>query len=63
MELTTHWRAAQTRGNRVHRRNTGGRRLRAAAATGAVVVAAMPSSRRTPCPAVVGATRSSRNPT
>ena len=37
-----HWRVAPTRGNRVHRRNTGGRRLRAAAATGAVVVAAMP---------------------
>ncbi len=42
MELTQHWRAAHTRGNSVHRRNTGGRRLRAAAATGAVVVAAMP---------------------
>ena len=42
MELRTHWRAAPARGNRVHRRNTGGRRLSAAAATGAVVLAAMP---------------------
>jgi hypothetical protein len=42
MELRTHWRAAHARRNRVHSRNTGGNRLRAAAATGAVVVAAMP---------------------
>jgi hypothetical protein len=35
-------RVAPTRGSRVHRRIKGGRRLRAAAATGAVVVAAMP---------------------
>ena len=41
MELRTHG-PAHARGNRVHRRNTGGNRLRAAAATGAVVVAAMP---------------------
>lgn len=42
MELRTYWRVAPARGNRVHRQHTGGRRLRAAAATGAVVVAAMP---------------------
>ncbi len=42
MELRTHWRVAPTRGSRVHRRNTGNRRLCAAAATGAVVAAAMP---------------------
>jgi hypothetical protein len=42
MEHMRHWRVAPTRGSRVHRRNTGGRRLRAAVAAGAVVAAAMP---------------------
>lgn len=42
MERVRNWRVAPTRRSRVHRRITGRRRLRAAAATGAVVVVAMP---------------------
>jgi hypothetical protein len=42
MERIRHGRVAPTRGSRVHKRNTGGRGLRAAVATGAVVVVAMP---------------------
>ena len=42
MELMTHWRAEPTRSGRVHRRSSRGRRLRAAAAAGAMVAVAMP---------------------
>jgi hypothetical protein len=42
MERTMRWRAVPTRAGRVYRRNTGGRRIRAAAAAGAMVAVAMP---------------------
>lgn len=43
MERMTHWRAGTRRSGRVHRRNSGGRRLRGAAVAGAMVAAAMPA--------------------
>ena len=43
MERMTHWRAEPTRSGRVHRRNSRGRRLRAAAATGAMVAVTIPA--------------------
>jgi hypothetical protein len=42
MERTMRWRAEPTRSGRVHRRNKGGRGLRAAAAAGAMVAVTMP---------------------
>jgi hypothetical protein len=43
MELMMRWRAGPTRAGRVHRRNERGRRLRAAAAAGAMVAITMPA--------------------
>jgi hypothetical protein len=43
MERMMRWRAVPIRAGRVHRRNTGGRRLRAAAVAGAMVAVAMPA--------------------
>jgi hypothetical protein len=42
MERTMRWRAGPIRAGRVHRRNTGGRGLRAAAVAGAMVAVTMP---------------------
>jgi hypothetical protein len=43
MELMMRWRTGPTRAGRVHRRNARGRRLRAAAAAGAMVAITMPA--------------------